>query len=39
MASKRKRLLGPDGEPISTALLKEEISAPTLGGVRGTMWD
>lgn len=38
MASK-KRLLGPDGEPISTALLKEEISAPTLGGVRGTMWD
>lgn len=38
MAS-RKRLLGPDGEPISTALLKNEISAPTLGGVRGTMWD
>lgn len=38
-AVKKKRLLGPDGEPISSALLKEEISAPTLGGVRGTMWD
>jgi phage gp29-like protein len=40
MAAKRKtRLLGPDGEPVSAAVLKEEISAPTLGGVRGTMWD
>ncbi|MGB4864340.1 MAG: DUF935 domain-containing protein [Hyphomicrobium sp.] len=40
MAANRKRqLLGPDGEPVSTALLKQEISAPTMGGVRGTMWD
>ncbi|MBK9080188.1 MAG: DUF935 family protein [Hyphomicrobium sp.] len=40
MAANRKRqLLGPDGEPVSTAILKQEISAPTMGGVRGTMWD
>lgn len=37
--AKRKRLLGPDGEPISSAILKQEISAPTLGGTRPTMWD
>ncbi|MEQ1711238.1 MAG: DUF935 domain-containing protein [Hyphomicrobium sp.] len=34
-----RRLLGPDGEPISSAILKQEISAPTLGGTRPTMWD
>ncbi|MCB1520640.1 MAG: DUF935 domain-containing protein [Hyphomicrobiaceae bacterium] len=39
MASVKRQLLGPDGEPISTANLKHEIAAPTLGGTRPTMWD
>lgn len=39
MASIRRALLGPDGEPISTAVLKQEIAAPSLGGIRGTQWD
>lgn len=39
MAALRRQLLGPDGEPISRTLLKQEIAAPTLGGTRPTMWE
>lgn len=39
MAKAKRQLLGPDGEPVSTALLKQEIAAPEIGGVRGTQWD
>ena len=39
MARTKRRLLGPDGEPISTRMLKREVAAPSLGGIRGTQWD
>ena len=39
MANAKRRLLGPDGEPISTSILKQEIAAPSFGGIRGNQWD
>jgi phage gp29-like protein len=38
MTMRQSRILGPDGRPIQTAVLSEEISAPTLTGIR-SVWD
>ncbi len=38
MKLRQSKILGPDGQPIRTELLGEEIAAPTLTGIR-SVWD